>query len=165
MLTDFFVTFSEFYNFISVSLTFFALKFENNQKENCEAGSSTECHHEREKNMIHCTSIDMLLEINLSSSTKEWQISPQAQDQCIIWFNLCLQQIETNQVVILWSIRTFNGDKLSRSVAAFVTELIIFIREMKPDPFCNDFFSRRKICSSDKTSLVKQEQAASAGGF
>lgn len=54
----------------------------------------------------------MLLDINSSSSTIEWQILPQAQDQCIIWFNLCLKQIETNQVATVWSIRTFNGDKL-----------------------------------------------------
>lgn len=95
-------------------------------------------HRERQERK-HCTSIGMLLAIHLSSSTKEWQISPQAQDQCIIWFNLCLQQIDTNQAVKVWSIQTFKGDKLSRFVALFVTELIIFICEMKLDLVCNDF--------------------------
>lgn len=94
----------------------------------------------KKKKMIHRSSIGMLLEINLSSSTKEWQIPPRAQDQCVIWFNLCLQQIETNQVVIARSIGTFNGDESGRFfVALFVTVLIIFICHMKLDPFCNDF--------------------------
>lgn len=56
----------------------------------------------------------------------------------MILLTLCWRQIETDQAVKTRSVQTFNGYGLNCFVSLFVNELIIFIPELKLDPFSSE---------------------------